>query len=133
MLWFGVLLLPGLADAACGDGIVETAAERCDDGNAQTEPCAYGLSFCEVCDATCRVRSGAVSFCGDGIVDRDAGEHCDDGGAVGGCPAACGRFRAATVGDIEGVRTTLRMTTLVLSFVLLCFRGVRLFSPHRVG
>ena len=38
----------------------------------------YGLTQCEVCDETCR-EVGTVRFCGDGTLDADSDEVCDDG------------------------------------------------------
>ncbi len=67
------------APAICGNGVVE-AGEACDDGNAATEACAYGLRACTVCDAGCRSVAGATSFCGNGVVQPGLGEQCD--GAV---------------------------------------------------
>jgi cysteine-rich repeat protein len=78
----------------CGDGKV-ASDEVCDQGdeNATEAPPPYGR-----CGADCRSRGG---YCGDGVVQAEAGELCDDGanrtiyGAVGcapGCklPAFCG-------------------------------------------
>lgn len=61
----------------CGDGIVDPG-EECDDGNAETEACAYGDPSCTVCSAECATIAGATSWCGDGVVDASAGEECDD-------------------------------------------------------
>jgi cysteine-rich repeat protein len=75
--------------SSCGDTFVD-AGEQCDDGNTVTETCAYGQTSClPVCDATCHLVAGAISFCGDGSI-RGA-EACDDGnGASGdGCSASC--------------------------------------------
>ena len=66
---------------SCGDGARQTSAgEDCDDGNAITEICAYGLMSCSVCDASCHLTSGATSYCGDGAMDTGH-EQCDDGNA----------------------------------------------------
>ena len=62
----------------CGDNVTN-GDETCDDGNIETETCAYGFQSCEVCSAGCRLSEGATSFCGDGITDADNGEVCDDG------------------------------------------------------
>ena len=62
----------------CGDGIVN-GDEGCDDGNTDTEVCAYGAAECTVCAADCTEQAGATSSCGDGIVNGD--EACDDGNA----------------------------------------------------
>jgi cysteine-rich repeat protein len=69
------------SSARCGDGHVD-ADEACDDGNAETEACAYGLADCSVCDDTCHYTAGAVHSCGDGQTDRPD-EACDDGNQVG--------------------------------------------------
>ncbi|MBI4820967.1 MAG: hypothetical protein HY791_32180 [Deltaproteobacteria bacterium] len=72
-----VTLPDALAQVPCGNGVVDPG-EACDDGNAVTEPCAYGRTDCQVCAADCTIRSGAVSFCGDGSIDSTALEDCDD-------------------------------------------------------
>ena len=53
-------------DAICGDGILTSPEEECDDGsaNSNTEP--------DACRVDCNLAS-----CGDGTVD--AGEECDAG------------------------------------------------------
>jgi hypothetical protein len=48
-----------------------------EDGNTTTEACAYGLTDCTVCNASCQLAPGGTSYCGDGI--RNANEQCDDG------------------------------------------------------
>ena len=70
------------AGPECGNAIVESLTETCDDGNAITESCPYGVEGCNVCDATCHTSSGATSFCGDTITDASNGETCDDGNTV---------------------------------------------------
>jgi cysteine-rich repeat protein len=63
------------ADAPiCGDGRVD-APEQCDDGNDVDD---------DGCTLACR-----LPRCGDGIVQADAGEHCDDGEATRTCNADC--------------------------------------------
>ena len=52
----------------CGNSIQEPG-ETCDDGNDQTERCAYGERACEVCNAQCQRVAGETSYCGDGDVD----------------------------------------------------------------
>ena len=76
------------AGEVCGNGSVE-AGEGCDDGNVVTEECSYGEPSCEVCNATCQLESGAVTFCGDGFLDPT--ELCDEGtdNGVGGCSLLC--------------------------------------------
>lgn len=71
------------AAPACGDGIVNAAAEACDDGNA---------SNTDACLRTC-----AAASCGDGFVQAGV-EGCDDGNAIttDACPVGCAR---AACGD----------------------------------
>ena len=56
---------------------VEDPEEGCDDGNTDTEECAYGLDTCTVCAADCTEQPGDTDLCGDGVVDAEEG--CDDG------------------------------------------------------
>jgi fibro-slime domain-containing protein len=65
----------------CGDGVV-TADELCDEGKADNTG-AYGH-----CGSDCRSRGG---YCGDGIVQSDGGEKCDDGNHLfgDGCDSQC--------------------------------------------
>ncbi|NVB82024.1 MAG: DUF4215 domain-containing protein [Kofleriaceae bacterium] len=63
--------------AGCGDSVIDTG-ENCDDGNAVTEVCAYGETWCAVCDSTCIRTVGATSYCGDGVLDAANAEQCDD-------------------------------------------------------
>ncbi len=80
--------------SVCGDGKL-ASDEVCDqgEGNSTTVPVPYGA-----CSADCKSRGG---FCGDGAVQADQGEACDDGknrsvygvsGCAPGCklPAFCG-------------------------------------------
>ncbi|MDX2053441.1 MAG: polysaccharide lyase family 7 protein [Polyangiaceae bacterium] len=69
------------ATAVCGNGILQSP-EQCDDGNTVTEGCTYGLTSCTVCSATCSNVAGAVTRCGDTVVQSGNGEQCDDGNAV---------------------------------------------------
>ena len=62
--------------AVCGDGN-KVLDEECDDGNADTEVCEYGLESCTVCNSECKEIAGATSFCGDGV--KQSVEGCDDG------------------------------------------------------
>lgn len=80
----------GASGAICGDGIVGSG-EQCDDGNAVTEPCAYGLRSCTVCTASCANGPGITSYCGDARIDPANGEGCDDGNTQSndGCSSAC--------------------------------------------
>lgn len=86
----------------CGDGI-RTAGEQCDDGNEVDGDCCS--SHCEItnnlCDdgIACTVADECVAgvcvgnpiTCGDGIVETECGEQCDDGNQVNGdgCDAHC--------------------------------------------
>jgi cysteine-rich repeat protein len=62
--------------AHCGDTSVWKDHETCDDGNAVTEECDYGLSSCMVCNAACKKEAGVTVFCGDGFEQLDQ-EQCD--------------------------------------------------------
>jgi len=49
----------------CGNGRVEALVEQCDPGPAvETATCNFNCT---------------IAFCGDGIVNKAAGEECDDG------------------------------------------------------
>ena len=63
---------------ACGDG-TQQDNEACDGGMNPDGACPYGETSCMVCDASCQLTDGATSFCGDGVVQQDEGELCDDG------------------------------------------------------
>lgn len=92
------------APAVCGDGVV-TAPEVCDQHEAYCEACSVLLGSCgdgvlqspvEECDTagespTCDTDCTLVE-CGDNIVNRDAGELCDDAvndGELGSCATNC--------------------------------------------
>jgi fibro-slime domain-containing protein len=65
----------------CGDGIV-TVSEECDDGTANSD------AACGACSTTCTFGPR----CGDGVVQTDCGEACDDGVNIGGynqCGMGC--------------------------------------------
>jgi cysteine-rich repeat protein len=51
----------------CGDGVLIASFEECEDGNNTNG---------DGCDAFCSLEFG---FCGNGLVERAAGELCDDG------------------------------------------------------
>ena len=72
--------------------------KSCDDGNTITEACAYGERSCEVCSEQCTLVDGATSYCGDGAIDEDNGESCDDENTdnTDGCLNTCD---VATCGD----------------------------------
>lgn len=82
------------ASAVCGDG-TKNGGEACDDGNTETELCAYGGEPCKVCDRECREVDGRVPRCGDSIVDAPQ-EECDPGAATDD-PSCTPRCKAATV------------------------------------
>jgi len=67
-------------ESVCGDG-VKTRTEACDDGAAGNTG-GYGK-----CNANCTL----APRCGDGIVQADHGEQCDDGNLVDGdgCSSTC--------------------------------------------
>ena len=64
--------------AVCGDGILVSACEQCDDGAANSD------ILPNACRTDCR-----LAHCGDGV--QDTGEQCDDGNTADGdcCSAAC--------------------------------------------
>ena len=77
-------------EVRCGDGVLQTPGEECDDGNATSgdgcsDTCAVEPGYvCPVPDAMCR-----AAACGDGVV---AGlELCDDGNTQSddGCSEVC--------------------------------------------
>ncbi|MFN0253745.1 MAG: DUF4215 domain-containing protein [Kofleriaceae bacterium] len=63
----------------CGDRLVDRA-EVCDDGNVEPD---------DGCSRDCQ----STERCGDGIVDLERGEQCDDAGIIGlandGCASGC--------------------------------------------
>ncbi len=63
--------------AYCGDGVLDSPIEQCDDGNTVSG---------DGCNANC-----LWEYCGDGIVNDDGAEECDDGNTVSGdgCSATC--------------------------------------------
>lgn len=95
---------PCIVLIVCGNGVLE-AGEACDDGNvsdgdgcaahcATVEPgwrCPFPGRPCEpIPDGG--IEDGGISMCGDGIVQRELGEICDDGvnaGGYGGCAPGC--------------------------------------------
>ena len=70
---FNCANVPSNCTTECGDNI-QAGAEDCDDGNTETESCAYGLASCTVCNALCQEEAGAVRLCGDGVIDADDGD-----------------------------------------------------------
>jgi len=71
--------------ARCGDGIVHAGVETCDDGNDSDE---------DACLSTC-----VPASCGDGIVQADAGEECDDGEGNGDGASCLSNCLQARCGD----------------------------------
>jgi fibro-slime domain-containing protein len=72
---------PSTCTDLCGDGAV-SSRETCDQGtdNGLGDGSAYGG-----CAADCTLES----YCGDGVVDLEFGEVCDDGLNLGGDATAC--------------------------------------------
>ena len=82
--------VPAQCESICGDNLV-VGNEECDDGNTITESCDYGFFECQVCNNQCSFEDGAVAFCGDGVIQAEFGETCDDGNQVAqdGCNQSC--------------------------------------------
>jgi len=75
--------------SSCGDGVVDTPMEECDDGMNVT---VYGRALCAPGCGEPACGPGCVfpPFCGDGIVDAANGEECDSGTSIGGpCDRSC--------------------------------------------
>ena len=68
---------PSTCMSMCGDGVL-ASNEACDDG--PMNGVAYGG-----CSATCTL----TPYCGDGVVQMEFGEVCDDGLNLGGTASAC--------------------------------------------
>jgi cysteine-rich repeat protein len=94
---------PSICTISCGNGTVDIAeGEECDDNNNITEACAYGLTACTVCDATCNIISGSVSYCGDSSIDASNGETCDEGSSNGEplhCNSTCTGITTSVCGN----------------------------------
>src|SRR6185295_6594491 len=95
------------APPSCGDGLVNDAAEQCDDGNNVDGDCCSSIcqfeapgSLCgdgdvcngqESCDGagTCVPGMPIGCICGNNVIDPN--EDCDDGNTVNGdcCSATC--------------------------------------------
>jgi hypothetical protein len=68
--------LPGQVTGYCGDRVLQSAQEECDE---PAERCPYGQMSCETCTAQCVRGPGQLTgFCGDGIV-QSGQEECDPG------------------------------------------------------
>ena len=86
----GSVLINNVCLPLCGDGIVVTGLEACDDRNHING---------DGCDSTCNIESGyycngqpstcQLSSCGDGIITGN--EKCDDGNPTSsdGCSSTC--------------------------------------------
>jgi cysteine-rich repeat protein len=81
---------PSVCITICGDAVV-AGNEICDDGNTEIESCDYGLLNCEICNANCERQAGAVTYCGDALLQESNNEVCDDGNQViaDGCSDLC--------------------------------------------
>ncbi|HVG58249.1 MAG TPA: choice-of-anchor A family protein [Hyalangium sp.] len=85
--------------AGCGLNDHSTELEDCDLGDSLNgQPARPGQPAWDTCSFSCR-----LNWCGDGVVDREFGEECDDGvdngrtqdgsGSIGRCTASCQRPR----------------------------------------
>jgi cysteine-rich repeat protein len=82
----------------CGNGVQETG-EWCDDGNLIAGDGCTAICQAEWCtiptaynyDAQAIVDDGSCEYCGDGILQNDVGETCDDGNQNNGdsCTSDC--------------------------------------------
>ncbi len=83
----------------CGDGIVQSPQEDCDNG---TNAVVYGGLSATACGPGCKY----APYCGDGVVSN--GEQCDEGamnGTGGGCRADCTRsyyYSSSFTRDFDG-------------------------------
>ncbi len=92
-----VPLVGPASSASCGNGLLE-ANEECEVGQQKNVACAAGGTDAERCDASCHWQvtqacPGAAA-CGNGSVERYAGESCDDGAQNG----QYGRCRSGSLG-----------------------------------
>ncbi len=112
--WATIISLCTPEIGVCGDGVVASQCEQCDDGVANSnvasdacrldcrtarcgdtvidtgEQCDDGNRVsCDGCSNLCQVELGGD--CGDGLVASVCGETCDDGNPLGGdgCSAQC--------------------------------------------
>jgi fibro-slime domain-containing protein len=81
----------------CGDGIIN-GTETCDNGKDNSDT-AYG---------GCTTQCTTGPYCGDGKVDTEAGEECDDGvnlskyGQKNGCGPGCKKSHYCGDGKVDG-------------------------------
>jgi cysteine-rich repeat protein len=84
--------------ARCGDGIIN-GYEACDDGDKNSDQ-AYG---------GCTTACALGPYCGDGYIDPDFGEECDDGSNLGsyahptGCGPGCHKIPYCGDGNVDGL------------------------------
>ncbi|WP_224370829.1 immunoglobulin-like domain-containing protein [Hyalangium versicolor] len=90
------ILVRGAMTLGAGCGIAETmVGEECDLGDGLNgQPALAGQKASDTCSWSCK-----SNWCGDGVVDSDFGEECDDGqqngratdatGTMGSCTAFC--------------------------------------------
>ncbi|HKQ71687.1 MAG TPA: DUF4215 domain-containing protein [Polyangiaceae bacterium] len=106
---------PVSAPAKCGDGLVNQG-ETCDDGGNDASAPASG----DGCSSTCQTENGfeckeagkpctKLEFCGDGVVQGNIGEECDDGNGkpADGCSGVCKIENGYACGDAGGGCTRL--------------------------
>ena len=94
----------------CGNGIIE-GPEICDDG-PNNGRYAYNAAD-KFCNTTC---DGWAPYCGDGILQSDYGEECDDGNNVSGdgCDATCKTEIAPPSGGGGGGGIAPRETKVII-------------------
>ncbi len=84
----GFVRAKSVCSSTCGDGVV-TRFEACDDGSSNDTNVPPALPRYGKCGSNCLSRGPR---CGDGIVQPEAGEACDDGefnGSYGMCALSC--------------------------------------------
>jgi cysteine-rich repeat protein len=90
-----------VSTGTCGDGEVTVVGESCDDRNTRSgDGCSADCKtvepgfLCSIPGESCQRVTATQPHCGDGVVQADQGETCDDGsndGRYGGCSADCMR------------------------------------------
>ncbi len=124
---YGGICGPDCAAPVCGDGNLDPG-EECDDGNnTDGDGCDADCAiepFCgdgsindpdETCDPPgdhgCR---DDCTFCGDGLVQPDAGEECDDGNRQNGdgCSSTCLPEGVPTLGEWGRLLLALALTAI---------------------